>query len=62
MSSPMSHSITMQAQAMNAQVNRQDVQTENPQFRSMVDRLRDFMRMNPLIFRGIIHQRILKSL
>ncbi|XP_027772374.1 uncharacterized protein LOC107017541 [Solanum pennellii] len=42
----------MQAQAMTAQVNRQDVQRENPPVRSMADRLRDFTRMNPPIFTG----------
>ncbi|XP_069144529.1 uncharacterized protein [Solanum lycopersicum] len=42
--------ITMQAQAMTAQVNRQDVPRENPQVSSMADRLRDFTRKNPHIF------------
>ena len=37
---------------MTAQVNRQDVQRKNPPVRSMADRLRDFTRMNPLIFTG----------
>ena len=42
----------MQAQAMNAQVNRQNVQRENPPVRSMANRLRDFTRMNPPMFTG----------
>ena len=46
----MAHAITMQAQAMTAQVNRQDVHKENPPVRSMANRLRDFTRMNPPIF------------
>ena len=48
----MENTITMQAQAMTAQVNRQNVQRQNPPARSMADRLRDFTRMNPLIFVG----------
>lgn len=48
----MAQAITMQAQAMTAEVNRHDVQRENPPVRSMVDRLRDFTRMNPPIFTG----------
>ena len=35
----MAHAITMQAQAMNAQFNWQDVQRENPPVRSMAERL-----------------------
>ena len=46
------HAITMQAQAMTSQVNRQDVQRKNPPVRSMANRLRDFTRMNPPIFTG----------
>ena len=46
----MAQAITMQAQAMTAQVNRQDVLRENPPVRSMADRLRDFTRMNTHIF------------
>ena len=42
----------MQAQAITAQVNRQNVQRENPSVRSMADSLRDFTRMNLLIFTG----------
>ena len=48
----MAQAITMQAQAMTAQVNRQDVLRENPPARSITDRLRDFTRMNPPIFTG----------
>ena len=48
----MAQDITMQAQAMTTQLNRQDVQRENLPVRSMADRLRDFMRMNPLILIG----------
>ncbi|XP_069144095.1 uncharacterized protein [Solanum lycopersicum] len=46
----MAQAITMQAQAMTAQVNRQDVKRENPLVRSMADKLQDFSRMNPPIF------------
>nr|XP_004239561.1 uncharacterized protein LOC101256381 [Solanum lycopersicum] len=46
----MAQAITMQAQAMIAQVNRQNVQRENPPVRNMADRLRDLTRMNPPIF------------
>ena len=42
----------MQAQAMSAQVNWQDVQRKNPPVHSIADRLRDFTRMNPPIFTG----------
>ena len=48
----MAHAITMQAQAMTTQVNRQDVQRENPLVCNMDDRLRDFTRINPPIFKG----------
>ncbi|XP_027769391.1 uncharacterized protein LOC114075224 [Solanum pennellii] len=48
----MAQAITMQAQAMTAQVNWQEVQRENPSVRSMADSLRNFTRMNPPIFRG----------
>ncbi|XP_069150162.1 uncharacterized protein [Solanum lycopersicum] len=48
----MAQAITMQAQAMTAQVNRQDVLRENPPVRNIADRLRDFTRMNPPIFIG----------
>ena len=44
------HFITMQAQAITAMVNRQNVEGENPPVRRMDDRLRDFTRMNPPIF------------
>ena len=43
---------TMQAKDMTSQVNRQDVQRENPTVRNMADRVRDFTRMNPPIFTG----------
>ena len=46
----MAQTITMQDQAMTAQVNQQDVQRENPPVRSMADTLQDFTRMNPPIF------------
>ena len=39
-----------QAQTMTVQVNRQDVQRENPPVRNIDERLRDFTRMNPPIF------------
>ena len=42
----------MQAQAMTAQVNWNDIQKKNPPVRSMTDRQRDFTRMNPPIFTG----------
>ena len=45
----MEQAITMQAHAMTAQVNRQDVQRENPPARTMADRLRDFTGLNPPI-------------
>ena len=48
----MAQAITLQAQAMTVQVNRQDVLRENPPVRRLADRLRDFMRMNPPIFTG----------
>ena len=41
----------MKAQAMTTQVNRQDVQRENPLVCNMDDRLRDFTRINPPIFK-----------
>ena len=43
--------IAMHAQSMN-QVNRKNVQRENPPVRRWADRLRDFTRMNPPIFIG----------
>ena len=46
----MAQAITMQAQAMNSKVNRQNFERENPPQRSMADRLRDFTRMNRPIF------------
>ena len=48
----MDQDVTMQAQDMTAQANRQDVQWENPPVRSMVDQLQDFTMINPLIFIG----------
>ena len=46
----MSQAITMRAQPMTDQINRQNVQMENPLVCSMAERLRDFTRMNPPIF------------
>ena len=48
----LAQAITMQSQAMTAQVNQLDVQRENPPACSMADRLRDFTRMKPPIFTG----------
>ena len=48
----MAQANTMKEQAMTAQVNRHDVEMENPPVRSMADRLQDFTRMNPPIFIG----------
>ena len=42
----------MQALDITNQVNRKNVQIENPSVRRMADRLRDFTRMNPPIFIG----------
>ena len=58
----MAHDITMQSQAMTDQVNQQNVQWENPHVRSMADRLKDFTRMNPLIFIMSKNERITTSL
>ena len=44
--------ITLQAQAITDQVNRQNVQRENPPIRTMADRLSDFTRIIPPIFTG----------
>ncbi|XP_027769953.1 uncharacterized protein LOC114075976 [Solanum pennellii] len=46
----MAHAITMQAQDMTNQFNRQNVQRENPPVRSMANMLQDLTRMNPPIF------------
>ena len=46
----MAHAITMQAKSITDQVNQQNVQRENTPVRSMADRLRDFTRLNSLIF------------
>ena len=46
----MAKDITMQDHAMTDQVNRKNVQRENPPVCNMADRLIDFTRMNPLIF------------
>ncbi|XP_004244846.1 uncharacterized protein [Solanum lycopersicum] len=48
----MAQAITMQAHAMTAQVNQQNVDRENPPEHSMTDRPRDFTRMYPHIFTG----------
>ena len=48
----MAQAITMQAQDMTSQLNRQNAQRENPPVRTMADRLRDFTRMNLPIFTG----------
>ena len=48
----MAHAITIQAQAMTDQVNKKNVTRENPPVCRMVDRLRDFTRMDPPIFKG----------
>ena len=48
----MAHVITMQAQTMTDEVNRQNFQNLNQPVCSMTDRLRDFKKTNPLIFRG----------
>ncbi|XP_015077987.1 uncharacterized protein LOC107021790 [Solanum pennellii] len=48
----MEQAITMKAQTMTNQVNRQNVQRENPLIHSMADMLKDFTRMNPPIFKG----------
>ena len=37
---------------MTSKVNLQNVERDNPPVRSMADRLKDFMRMNPPIFTG----------
>ena len=50
--SKMAHAITMHAQDMTFQVNRLNVQRENPPVRSMADRQQEFTRMNPPIFTG----------
>ena len=46
----LSQFITMLDQAMIDQVNPQNVQSEKPPVRNMVDRLRNFTRINPSIF------------
>ena len=48
----MEQAIPMQAQAMTDHVNQQNVHRENPLVHSMADKLRDFTRMNPHIFKG----------
>ena len=48
----MALTITMQAQAMTAQVNRKNVLRENTPVRIMADRLRDLTRNYPPIFTG----------
>ena len=46
----MDQAITTQAQSIIAQANREVVSRENQHARTMASRLRDFTRMNPLIF------------
>ena len=46
----MDQDITPQAQDITAQANREVVPRENQHASTMASRLRDFMRMNPLIF------------
>ena len=50
--SQMQHVTTMKDPTMTYQVNRQNVQRENPPVRNMAERLSDFTRMNPPIFTG----------
>ena len=52
----------MQDQAMTDQVNWQNIHRENPPVHSMAERLRDFTRMNPLIFTRSKLRRMPKSL
>lgn len=46
----MAQSITMQANSMTNNLNRHNVQRENPPISNMVDRLADITRINPSIF------------
>ena len=48
----MAQDITLQAQAMTAQSEQQDVPKKNPPSSTMASRLRDFMRMNPPVYTG----------
>ena len=48
----MAQAITVSDKAMTAQANRHDTQLENPPAHTMVNKLQDFMRMNPLIYAG----------
>ncbi|TMX03080.1 hypothetical protein EJD97_018434 [Solanum chilense] len=45
--------ITLQAHAMTAQAEQQGVSRENPPASTMANRLRDFMRINPLVYTGL---------
>ena len=49
----MAQAITMQSQAMTAQVNWKNVQRDNSPVRGMADKLRDFTRMNPFFFHRV---------
>ena len=46
----MAQAITLQAQDMTAQAEQRGVPKENPPYRTMASRLRDFMRINPLVY------------
>ena len=48
----MAQVITLQAQSLPAQVEQQGVPRKNPPASTMAIRLRDFTRMNPLIYTG----------
>ena len=44
--------ITTQAQAITAQASREGAPSENPHASTMSSKLRDFTRMNPLVYNG----------
>ena len=48
----MAQAITLQDQAMTALTEQQGVPRENPPASTMANSLRDFMKMNPLIYTG----------
>ena len=48
----MAQAFTLQAQAMTAQAEKQDIPRKNPPASTMSSRLRDFTRMNPLVYTG----------